>query len=564
MKKKKIHFIFIILSLLLIIGSVNLNIDTTSYAKDRIVTEINNTPIIIEETNIEETIEGEETTVKEDESNSYELIELSLIIITSIITVTCILNLLFTKLGTSSLKESLSTPKRLIYYSIFLVIFGVSASIHSILVTDNKVLNGSDTKTRDNKSVAIYEVTKNEKHNSLKEESTLLDTSVIQVSNNATYKGTNLEIFKLSGSTTDKESSIYYGLNSALIVKDDSKSEIKDSNITTYAEYSSAIFTTGTSSTTTLNNVSLNTTNNHSNGLVVTDSATIEASNVDVVTKGDNSSSVNALTTGTSITIKDSNLNTMGTHSPLLYSSGRIEATNISGTTEKSNIATIKGTNSISIFNSDLKAMLNGEDSLSAITIYDENSKNQSGNFNTASLTIEESKITIDKNSNIYKKAPLFYITNIKATINIADTNIKYGSNILFYVTGNDKYGDIGDNGGEVTFTATDQTLKGNVIVDETSSIVLNLNNTFYKGQVNKDNLSKKVDIVLDKTAKWELTGDSYINTLTIQNGKISRLRSQIESNGYDIYYNTYQNSWLGGETIKLPGGGKLIPVYES
>ena len=47
-KKNKIHFIFIALSILFLTTSIYLNINTTSYAKERIITEINNKPIVVE------------------------------------------------------------------------------------------------------------------------------------------------------------------------------------------------------------------------------------------------------------------------------------------------------------------------------------------------------------------------------------------------------------------------------------------------------------------------------------------------------------------------------------
>ena len=157
------------------------------------------------------------------------------------------------------------------------------------------------------------------------------------------------------------------------------------------------------------------------------------------------------------------------------------------------------------------------------------------------------------------------YAFAAKATINITDTELDYSNNILLKVVGNDTYGDIGNNGGEVTFTATDQELKGNIEIDDISKVRFNLNNSHYEGQINGNDSSKAVDITFDKTSTWTLTGDSYINTLTIQNGKISRLSRSIKSNGYDIYYNANLNEWLNGKTIRLSGGGKLIPVfYES
>lgn len=571
MHKKKISILFIIISLTLIIGGISINTQTISNAKERIITEINTAPIALEDDDYNELLETEVTEEQSEEilviedSNTYTKKELIIIILTSVIIVISSLNLIVTKFGTISLKESLGTSKRLIYYSIFLVGLSTSFTIYNIVTTDNKVLNGEDTKSRDSKSIAIVEITQNEKTSSLIEESKVEDTSVVQVSNNANFIASNLKLLKSSGITTDKDSSLYYGLNSALIIKDGSSIELSDSIIVTGVEYATALFSTGLNTNVNLNNVHLTTTKGNSPGVTSIDNAKVTANDIEVLTKGDNSPGINTMNNDSEITIENSIVNTEGINSPLIYTKGKITANNLKGTSTNSSLITMNSINNITITNSELTTNLQlAEENIAAINLFTETSKYNRMNYSNASLTIEDSSLTISSSSPFYKEAPLFNITNIETNINISNTDISYGSNVLFKITGNDKYGDKKENGGSVIFTATDLKLKGNIIVDEISSIDINLNNTNYKGQINGDNASKDVDIVLDKTTKWELTGNSYIKTLTIQNGKISRIKSQIKSNGYNIYYNAYQNDWLEGKTIKLTGGGKLIPVYES
>lgn len=566
-KKHRIHFIFIAISILFLTTSIYLNINTTTYAKERIITEINNTPIVVEPITeeIEEPTTGETKEVEEEITNSYTNTELTIIIISAIISVICLLNIIVTKFGTKSLAESLSTSKALIYYTIFLVLLTTITTLTNIIITDKKVLNGPETKERNEKSLAIIEIKETMKGNSLTEISKETDTSIIQVSNQALYTGENLLLTKESGETTDKESSIYYGLNSAIIVKDGSSIELLNSKINTDVSYSTAFFLTGLNGTATLDNIEILTNKEYSNGLVSSDYGSISATNVNITTKGDNSTSLKSITTNSEINIDNSNLNTEGLYSPIIYSSGKINLSNIEGIAKNSNIATIEGSNSITLTDSNLitENIANIENK-SGIYIYNEHSKTISADYANATFTSTSSKLTIRKSAN-YENIPMFYITNIKATINITDTELDYSNNILINVVGNNKYGDIGNNGGEVTFTATDQKLKGNIEIDSISKIRFNLNNSHYKGQINGNNNSKEVDITFDKTSTWTLTGDSYINTLTIQNGKISRLSKSIKSNGYDIYYNANLNEWLDGKTIRLSGGGKLIPVfYES
>ena len=565
-KKNKIHFIFIALSILFLTTSIYLNINTTSSAKERIITEINNKPIVVDPA-IEEIEEPETGEVVEEEeiTNSYTNTELSIIIITSIVSVICLLNIITTKFGTKSLIESLSTSKALIYYTIFLVLLTTTVTLSNVILTDKRILNGPETKERHEKSLAIIEIKETMKGNSITEISKEQDTSIIQVSNQATYTGEDLNLTKESGETTDKESSIYYGLNSAVIVKDGSSIELIDSDITTNVSYSSAFFLTGLNGTAKLDNINISTNKEYSSGLVSSDYGSITALDLDITTKGDNSTSLKSITSNSEINIEDSYLYTEGLYSPLIYSSGKIILTNTDGTALNSNIATIEGSNSITITDSKLTTEhITNNDNPAGIYIYNEQSKSISADYTNATFTSTSSRLTIKEAEN-YESIPMFYVTNIKATINITDTELDYSNNILLKVVGNNTYGDIGNNGGEVTFTATDQEIKGNIEIDDISKVRFNLNNSHYEGQINGNNLSKEVDITFDKTSTWTLTGDSYINTLTIQNGKISRLSRSIKSNGYDIYYNANLNEWLNGKTIRLSGGGKLIPVfYES
>ena len=256
--------------------------------------------------------------------------------------------------------------------------------------------------------------------------------------------------------------------------------------------------------------------------------------------------------TNSSINLKDSLITTEGQNSPILYSNGNIETSNIEGTSLKSEIAIINGANNILIENSTLST-----NASSAFKIYKEISRGSSNDYNLADLTIKKSKIIINKESNDYKTAPLFKVINTKAKINITNTTFKYGSNILLNITSEDEY-----NPSEVTMTVTDQYLKGNIVSDEFSKVRLNLNNSTYKGRINKGNISKNIDITFDENSKWILTGTSYVNTLTVTKKDLNNVRKYIRSNGYNIYYNVKNNEWLNGRTITLIGGGKLIPKY--
>ena len=55
-----------------------------------------------------------------------------------------------------------------------------------------------------------------------------------------------------------------------------------------------------------------------------------------------------------------------------------------------------------------------------------------------------------------------------------------------------------------------------------------------YNGIINGDNTAKNIELVLDKTSKIKLIGDSYVTKLT--NGDSSN--SNIDFNGHKLYVN--------------------------
>ncbi len=60
-----------------------------------------------------------------------------------------------------------------------------------------------------------------------------------------------------------------------------------------------------------------------------------------------------------------------------------------------------------------------------------------------------------------------------------------------------------------------------------------------YEGTINKNNEAKSIKVVLDKSSKIKLTGDSYISELTDSDTSYSN----IDLNGYKLY--------VGGKLFK-------------
>lgn len=572
MKKRQIILIIICLALLGL--TISTNYITTNLAQERVIKEQEQKDLEIgtySESYSEEIPLMEEgavagaNTEKEEENNKYNTSELSIIISSSIIFTLVIFYLIITKFGKYSLNSQINTTKKLIYTCTLLVLACSIIPTSFVIATDKKILNSYDTKSITEKSMAVIEVTKNENVSNLREISKEDNKSVIQVSNKAKYNATNLELTKESGKSTDFDSSTLYGLNSTFIAKEGSEIFLEDSKLSSSISYSSAFFATGLETTATLNNVELSTDKDNSSALNASSEAKIDISNSEIKTKGNNSDAIKTLDANSLININDSTIITEGQNSTLLYSKGKIEALNIKGTSN-SYLAIIEDRNSLELTNANL--ITNGQDKtineyLGAFLIYSQESASASNNYTSAKLDIIDSIIEINKDSSWYDKTPLFYLTNTEANINITNTTLNYGSDILLKAVANSEYGDIGDNAASVTLTATDQELTGEIIVDSNSKVRLNLNNSTYEGKINVDNLSANVDVTFDYDSRWELTGDSYINILQITKTDYLRknVRKYIRSNGYNVYYNSANNEWLEGRTYNLQGGGKLIPL---
>lgn len=387
-----------------------------------------------------------------------------------------------------------------------------------------------------------------------------VDVSVVKTSDGGKLNIEETTIEKL-GDTTNTQSSEFYGLNSAAIATSNSTLEINNTTINTDAVGANAVFSTGNNSKIILNNVIINTLKDSSRGLDATYTGTIVANKVRINTNGLHCAAVATDRGEGNITITDSILNTSGAGSPCIYSTGNINIDYSYGTALASAIAVIEGKNSINIKNSNFVANGYGRDENGidncGIMIYQSMSGDAAEGVGT--FSVSNSNLSILEKSSVYKIAPMFFSTNTDAIINIENTKLSFGSNILLKVTGNSgEWGKQGENGSNVEFNANNQELRGDIILDEISQVDISIsNNSKLTSSINKDNIGKYIKIKLDKTSILSLTSDSYISCIEDELADFSN----IYSNGYNIYYNSEECKNIDRKTIELNGGGKLIPL---
>ena len=497
-----------------------------------------------------------------NQSSSLSILQIVLISVSSAVFMLALTYLIMSKAGTKTLGQTFSGAKPTALYAIINVIGTIGLVLAIVLTSNSMIMNSGDqgqSQITQIDSDGVVDLTneKNLTHKTITSSSS--DQSTITVSDGGSLTASSLKL-KKTGDTSNTENSEFYGLNAGVLVQKGSSATIKDTTIETSASGANALFATGENAKITVSNTTIKTTGDSSRGLDATYGGTINANKVSISTQGSHCAALATDRGEGTITAKNSTLNTAGKGSPCIYSTGKITATNSQGLATNSSCAVIEGKNSITLNKTKLTSYGMGrtDDGIDNCGVMIYQSMSGDASSGTGTFSAKDSTLSISKKSSVYQSSPMFFVTNTNAVINLENTKLNYGSGTLLKVSGNDgEWGQQGSNGGTVTFNATDQTLTGNIEVDAISSVDLVLKSSTLKGTVNSQNTAKGVNISLDSTSSWNVTGDSYITTLTLENNDLSL----IQDNGHTIYYDSSANSWLNGQTITLSNGGILTPA---
>ncbi|MBR0427039.1 MAG: hypothetical protein IJK18_02405 [Clostridia bacterium] len=367
------------------------------------------------------------------------------------------------------------------------------------------------------------------------------DTQTITNTNYESSEGSqNALLVKTGGNVTLTKSSItktgdssdenadFYGTNAGILVNNNGKLNISDSTITTNGSHANGLFVYGTGEAN-VKNLSINTSSNMSGGIMVAGGGTLSAEDLKVTTEGNSSAAIRSDRGGGTMTITGGDYTTNGVGSPAIYSTADITVKNANLTATKSEGAVVEGKNSITLSNctlTDTNTTLNGNsETYKNIFLYQ--SMSGDADTGTAKFTAENSTITTNKGDTIF-------VTNTTAEVNLTNNKIVNNDGDFLRIQAG-KWGNSGSNGGDVTLNMKKQEASGNIIVDNISTLVMNLTeNSNYKGTINSANTAKSIALKLDSSSKITLTGDSYITSLE----DIDSSYSNINFNGYKLYVN--------------------------
>ena len=183
-----------------------------------------------------------------------------------------------------------------------------------------------------------------------------------------------------------------------------------------------------------------------------------------------------------------------------------------------SQIACIEGKNSITLKDCNFTGFGEGNRKdgdnyvdLGGIFIYQ--SMSGDADIGTATFICEDSTLSIDSASDYYKTAPMFHVTNTKANIVLKSSTFNFGSGVFMNISGQNQWGNVGSNGGDVNLTAIDDDISGDIIVDSISSLNWNMKSTTFNGAINS---TGNTNITVGEGSTWTLTGDSTVSSLEL------------------------------------------------
>ena len=352
-------------------------------------------------------------------------------------------------------------------------------------------------------------------------ESTTADENALLAENGGVLKVTGAEITK-SGDDSNGDNCNFYGVNSSVLsTGEGSEVYLSDSKISSTGEGNNGVFATD-SGTAYLNGVEINTTKGSSSrGLDATYGGVIYGNDLTISTAKDHCAALATDRGGGYISVTNSSLETAGNGSPLIYSTGDIEVDNVTGTATGSQIAGMEGLNRIVINNSTLESTndaTSGSDPIkNSVILY----QSTSGDADTASSDSCEFEAVDSTLKTSISDGAMFYVTNTKANVVLQNTTLDFDSeNVqLLNAAGNssNNWGTEGKNGGDVTFTAINETMSGNVYTDEISSVDMSLTDgSTWTGVSEGEN---NLNITVDETSKWVVTEDTTVADLNAADG---------------------------------------------
>ena len=382
------------------------------------------------------------------------------------------------------------------------------------------------------------EVTQGDAATTISEDSTVSDETYTSTGDDenavridgATVTLDGITVDKSSGSSSNTEDGDFYGMNAALLATGGADVTITGATVTSSAQNGNGVFSYGEGTTVTISDSTITTTADNSGGIQTTGGATTNASGLTVDTSGNSAAAIRSDRGGGTVNVNGGTYTSNGYNSPAVYSTAAISVSDATLTANNSEALVIEGQNSITLDNCDVTGNMSDTEGTSS----DENVHNvMIYQSMSGDAEVGTSSFTMNGGTLASNNGDMFYVTNTHCTIDLTGVTLTNNDSdaYLLNVTGNSAshgWGTAGSNGAQVEFTADDQTLEGDIIVDSISTLELTLSgSSSFTGMINiPENadggtaVGDNAVVTVEEGSTWTLTGDRTITSLT-NNGTI-------------------------------------------
>ena len=357
------------------------------------------------------------------------------------------------------------------------------------------------------------------------ENSTDEEHAVIADGEEASYS--NIAVVKTGEASGDEAD--FYGANAAVFATNGATLNLNEIMVDTDGTHANGVFSYGESTTVNISDSVIETSGNCSGGLMTTGGGTTNASNLTIHTTGNSSAAIRSDRGGGTVNVTGGSYTTEGTGSPVIYSTADITVSDAQMESTASQGVVVEGRNSVTLNNVNLTASNTTKNSdksewYQAVMIYQSMSGDAAEGL--ASFAMNGGSLT---NLN----GDVFFVNNTTASIDLrGGLIVNEDEEGVFLRAAAAGWGSEGSNGGHVTLTAQEQTIDGDMVVDEVSSLNLYLKeNSSFIGAINTDGAAGEVYVEIEDGSSWTLTGDSYITSLTCGTDSINL-------NGHKLFVN--------------------------
>ncbi len=348
-----------------------------------------------------------------------------------------------------------------------------------------------------------------------------------------------------TGDSDEGDEADFYGDNAAIFATNGATLTLTDMVIDTNGTHANAVFSYGEGTTVNISDSTITTSGNCSGGLMTTGGGTMNATDLEISTSGNSSAAIRSDRGGGTVNVTGGTYKTSGTGSPVIYSTADITVSDAELESTASQGIVVEGQNSVTLNNVTLIADNNTKNSdksdyYQAVMIYQ--SMSGDADEGIASFSMTDGSLT---NAN----GDIFFVNNTVATVTLENVTIvnEDGDGVLLRAEAAG-WGTEGSNGGRVNFCLIDETVTGDIVTDEVSTVNLYLKDSSdYEGAVNEDN-EGEVYVEIEEGSTWTLTADSYVTSLTCS-------EDSIDLNGHTLYVNgvAYQEGTaVTGEAIDI------------